>query len=125
MKKVIYFSLFLLVAAGMVAILTGSSPDDDKKKTKKKKEVPQKTMKALLRDTTNCANYYEAVVAYEILPHSNTCPPGCTEIHAKQEVLEKTLKTCPKGKIFNARTLACDFPENVKTCPHTPKCTND
>lgn len=125
MKRAIYFGLFLLVAAGMVAISTGFVPSDDKKKNKKKKEVPQKTMKVLLRDTTNCANYYEAIAIIEPVPHNNTCPPDCREFHTKQTILEKTLKTCPKGKIFNARTLTCDFPENVKTCPHTPKCTND
>lgn len=123
MKKIIRFNLFLTFLAVFFVISATSSPIPDKTKTKKKKETPAKTM--LLRDTSNCANYYEAKVSIKQGAHTNSCPSDCTDSHLQTIILEKTLKTCPKGKLFNPQKLACDFPENIVTCYHSPKCTNE
>lgn len=125
MKKIIYSFLVPGIIASFLVLSAASPflPDKHKKnKSKPSKEKPQQLM--LLRDSTNCANYYEASCSIQQLPHNSYCPDNCTLPHTKIIVGNKTLKTCPKGKLYNAQKLACDFPENV-ACPHTPKCTNN
>lgn len=123
MKKIIHSTLLLPLIVASAMISATLSPNQDKTKTKKKKETP--TTIILLRDTTNCANYYEAKAVIKPSKHKATCPDDCMEFHTETVILEKTLKQCPKGKLYNPRKLACDFPENVVTCTHTPKCTNN
>lgn len=123
MKGIIRLNLIITVIIALFAISATLSPKPDKKKTKEKKETPMESV--ILRDTSNCANYYDAKAIVKIVPHTDSCPPNCQEVHIQSIIVEKTLKTCPKGKLYNPRKLACDFPENVVTCHHTPKCTNE
>lgn len=122
MKKMIRFGLLLSIVAGSISIAATESSFPDKKKQKKSKT--QKTQIVLLRDTTNCANYYEAKAIVKLTGHNPLCPKDCAEYHFETIILEKTLKTCPEGMLYNPRTLACDSAKNVVTCIHTPKCTN-
>lgn len=121
MKKIIHSSLLLPFIVAAVMISATLSPNQDK--TKKKKETP--TTIILLRDTSNCANYYEAKAVIKPGKHKATCPDDCMEFHTETVILEKTLKRCPAGQLYNPRKLACDSIKNIETCIHIPRCTND
>lgn len=123
MKRIIRFNLLLTILIAFFALSATPSVVTDKNKSRKpKKSTP--TI-ALVRDTSNCANYYETEITFKQGKHNVSCPAGCQDPHLQTIEGKKTLKTCPKGKLYNPRKLACDFPENVVTCIHTPKCTNE